>query len=1320
MTDPLAKIQLTFTEILNDGIRFTTLGVLKAFTQSIPSTALSEPHVVLFELLPPSAVISLLCRLLHFFVGLMFNYHNLCTALYSTLERSWSKEHERTTAQSSIPPNMTIPSLFTSLMKWRTDFWVQIQRTITSFYSSARCFRSHYLAPRSTVGEKQSSPLSQSRPSDVDAMLGSAKRWEMTVMQLVLLKRIEAVGSLFAGQYDEELLLIKHEYQSTGIRGVAISPHLALSSDLSLLPTLSDPISLAPPHFLENPVVEEKKSVPWVRHSSDGLMPVLFRKIEEDTTEDEIETALRKVKEVLDFEDWNSYPKPFNLLEEWKGEINLTTQLTSSLITAQELKSSSDSTSIIIPTKNGETDTLSTLERHEHIPPIDQEYFNWIVLKTDLPLIFRDSQTLSGIIPFKTPVLGEEIVSENLDLSPTTPATPSLSPWMSSDISPSFLLFTSKMTKKLNPIPILPNIVHIPGSGFRKAQLEKTFVFLKNQIEEQGKWRPAFPFYFEHALLAPHPQAPDLIAETAKAEIERITACPSVQTILSHTILTNSLHLLRLVPTFPNLTLRVLTTIKSLHNFFSFTVAALFSIPTQAYTTNVFTPTSTAYPSPLSVPGHIRMLNESSTAPVFSSLLSASPISIKSFTTLYAPTHSHTQAFLQATSSVVSQSNKNTAYSAPAASASLFSTNMVSTAPYLPPTKPLSIPTGILPPFYLFYPLSFTNTLIETFLSLHYPPWIVPFVVTPPSSSTHETKKISRPKESSVSSFHSRSDSENSSRSSKGSFASRAGSFFSRHSLRSKSVQSSDIDGSNQASGSITPSRVSSKRHRPRLEEEKEYRKMIEAISESKKINGDNDLGNAVLIDTLDYMDVETSSKHRSRKQNALSDVSSEKSSDSGQPGNVLSPDSQFNSLSFSQSMRSRAHDFKTQMKGALQMEIAPYSQSSRPERKERKHDRKTEIPFGVQHSLIWPDTQVPERIRRIPALLPQLVLTASITHTNRIIAAESLLSLSTLVSLVPNCIGLSEDNFKDPDSSDKSDPKIQDRQLFTLRENNLEEDEWTITQKKKRLEEEMGLAVGLFSNIIPHSKQIRGIIYHHIAMSLIGLSRVQSEIESVKWDTRNVSTDANPYISSIVHETSLFRARMENELSDPFFSNDSVLPPGFKKEVTKSLWRSTLEYIGQILIDGYSSIRKISDAGRQMIMVDLGSLENSLKSVVNRELHPPSQYFVNVKAFSQAISYFDTPVPIQDWAIINPYFTEKTYQAVITLSRISENKEARKDIDSCRRAVSQTVMINAVKQANGIEWTSKDELCRYTFPVSLAHNAPPSPFDPPVQPDDE
>eukprot|EP01116_Phalansterium_solitarium_P025632 TRINITY_DN9902_c0_g2_i1.p1 TRINITY_DN9902_c0_g2~~TRINITY_DN9902_c0_g2_i1.p1 ORF type:complete len:1117 (+),score=551.47 TRINITY_DN9902_c0_g2_i1:130-3480(+) len=170
--------------------------------------------------------------------------------------------------------------------------------------------------------------------------------------------------------------------------------------------------------------------------------------------------------------------------------------------------------------------------------------------------------------------------------------------------------------------------------------------------------------------------------------------------------------------------------------------------------------------------------------------------------------------------------------------------------------------------------------------------------------------------------------------------------------------------------------------------------------------------------------------------------------------------------------------------------------------------------------------------------------------------------------------------------------------------------------------------------DIVP---ELSAYMYKTLAVKLIGAScdGLVGIVERVKWDIKELGTDGSAYVDRLLADFRNLAKRL------------AALARHVPGRVRDLLWQAAITHAMQLLVEGYSRVKKCTNEGRAIMSLDLNNLRTALEQL--SKLRPPLPGVKHVEAYIKA--YYLAEVDILPWCHEHQAdYSLRQLQSIVTL----------------------------------------------------------------------
>ncbi|KNC84106.1 hypothetical protein SARC_03671 [Sphaeroforma arctica JP610] len=155
---------------------------------------------------------------------------------------------------------------------------------------------------------------------------------------------------------------------------------------------------------------------------------------------------------------------------------------------------------------------------------------------------------------------------------------------------------------------------------------------------------------------------------------------------------------------------------------------------------------------------------------------------------------------------------------------------------------------------------------------------------------------------------------------------------------------------------------------------------------------------------------------------------------------------------------------------------------------------------------------------------------------------------------------------------------------------------------------------------------------YRNIATKLMRYDLPLSEMNAMRWDLHDISTEQHKYVDTTIRQCQQFSDRLTQ-------LGYEKIPPVVQEHV----WSQVIRVTMFMFIEGFSSARRCSNEGRAMMMLDLKTFVPVLESLTTLR---PIPYVKPVELFIKAF-YLPEPA-LEEWLTESTVYTKRQLETFI------------------------------------------------------------------------
>eukprot|EP01135_Chromosphaera_perkinsii_P008595 Nk52_evm37s1401 gene=Nk52_evmTU37s1401 len=123
------------------------------------------------------------------------------------------------------------------------------------------------------------------------------------------------------------------------------------------------------------------------------------------------------------------------------------------------------------------------------------------------------------------------------------------------------------------------------------------------------------------------------------------------------------------------------------------------------------------------------------------------------------------------------------------------------------------------------------------------------------------------------------------------------------------------------------------------------------------------------------------------------------------------------------------------------------------------------------------------------------------------------------------------------------------------------------------------------YSNTVDIVPELRLFMYKNISLKCVGFEKVFDEIVAAKWDLKEIASEQSMYCDILVKRFELFGVLI-----------DGV--PSIPKTVYMSIWDLSIRNAMDILVHGFSKVKRCNNEGRALMLLDLQFFVSKLENI--------------------------------------------------------------------------------------------------------------------------
>ena len=160
--------------------------------------------------------------------------------------------------------------------------------------------------------------------------------------------------------------------------------------------------------------------------------------------------------------------------------------------------------------------------------------------------------------------------------------------------------------------------------------------------------------------------------------------------------------------------------------------------------------------------------------------------------------------------------------------------------------------------------------------------------------------------------------------------------------------------------------------------------------------------------------------------------------------------------------------------------------------------------------------------------------------------------------------------------------------------------------------------------------EELRALVYTDHAQRLLKLDQLSYSVQSVNWNLRDFKNEVNPYMERVAHQ-----------VSDGMEKLKALGGGSIPASVQNVFMEHAAAFVSEELVEAYSKLHKCSQAGRELMRIDLNYLRGKVEFTLKKNLH----CFDEVESYVNA--YLSDSSGILAWAAKSPRFTVKQVKSI-------------------------------------------------------------------------
>eukprot|EP01120_Amphizonella_sp_Union-15-10_P007467 TRINITY_DN2524_c0_g2_i1.p1 TRINITY_DN2524_c0_g2~~TRINITY_DN2524_c0_g2_i1.p1 ORF type:complete len:585 (+),score=77.44 TRINITY_DN2524_c0_g2_i1:122-1756(+) len=177
--------------------------------------------------------------------------------------------------------------------------------------------------------------------------------------------------------------------------------------------------------------------------------------------------------------------------------------------------------------------------------------------------------------------------------------------------------------------------------------------------------------------------------------------------------------------------------------------------------------------------------------------------------------------------------------------------------------------------------------------------------------------------------------------------------------------------------------------------------------------------------------------------------------------------------------------------------------------------------------------------------------------------------------------------------------------------------------------------------SIIPN---LRAYIYKGLFAKMIKRSSLILSISSLKWEIKDISLQANPYVQTMITEFKLFSTRLSN------LCQKHLIPLHLKN----LFWEHCISVAMECLVSGYANVKKCNPSGRAVMAFDFSTFTTDLERLTTIRPLPNVKF---VEYFIKA--YYEPDEYLLDWIQNHPEYSKAQLLGLVQQGEWDKRKKA-------------------------------------------------------------
>lgn len=171
------------------------------------------------------------------------------------------------------------------------------------------------------------------------------------------------------------------------------------------------------------------------------------------------------------------------------------------------------------------------------------------------------------------------------------------------------------------------------------------------------------------------------------------------------------------------------------------------------------------------------------------------------------------------------------------------------------------------------------------------------------------------------------------------------------------------------------------------------------------------------------------------------------------------------------------------------------------------------------------------------------------------------------------------------------------------------------------------------FSQTVNMAEEVRKPVYWSVSAQAVNYDQVQGQMASVRWDIKDIMSQHNPYVDSILRSFELVAHQLVE-------INRRVPIP---RVVYHTLWEHCVRLANRTFVEGFSNAKKCSNEGRALMQLDYQQFLMKLDSIMDLKPIPEKEF---VEGYIKA--YYLPESQLDSWLQDHKEYSNKQLLALI------------------------------------------------------------------------